>query len=47
MIRNHDRKFKIGMHSYTLHLSGLARAGDFRNTASTMHLSRWQHLRTW
>ena len=22
MITNHDRKFKLGMHSYTLHLSG-------------------------
>ena len=30
MIRNHDRKFKIGMHSYTLHLSGFGESWGFQ-----------------
>ncbi len=30
MIKNHDRKFKIGMHSYTLHLSGFGESWGFQ-----------------
>lgn len=30
MIKNHDRKFKLGMHSYTLHLSGFGESWGFQ-----------------
>lgn len=30
MITNHDRKFKLGMHSYTLHLSGFGESWGFQ-----------------
>jgi hypothetical protein len=42
MIKNHDRKFKLGMHSYTLHLSGFGggKAGDSRNSVNITHLNR-------
>lgn len=30
MIKNHDRRFKLGMHSYTLHLSGFGESWGFQ-----------------
>ena len=30
MIKNHNRKFKLGMHSYTLHLSGFGESWGFQ-----------------
>nr|WP_329887577.1 TIM barrel protein [Pseudoramibacter sp. HA2172] len=44
MLKNADRKFKLGMHSYTLHLSGFGESWGFQSEGRTYAFEKTMNL---
>lgn len=44
MLKNADRKFKLGMHSYTLHLSGFGESWGFQSEGKTYAFEKTMNL---
>lgn len=44
MLKNTDRKFKLGMHSYTLHLSGFGESWGFQSEGKTYAFEKTMNL---
>lgn len=44
MLKNADRKFKLGMHSYTLHLSGFGESWGFQSEGKTYVFEKTMNL---